>query len=152
MDALAAVSALCLHLLATGYTTEPPAGALHTCEDVGALAVAHGVPPVLALALAYTESRLDATAVSTRGARGPLQVLPAFHCPGGRLRGCDTALAGILALVRYRDRYRTEGWPGVLCHWNSGNRCYRRSRAFARIVLERAEALTTHGGGQTCGP
>ena len=108
-----------------------------TCVEVGAAAHEGGVDPAMAVALSYTESRFNRDAVSPRGAHGPLQVKPSFHCKSGRLVGCDLIKSGIGAIVRYRHRYGRK-W---LCHWNSGNRCYRRSRAFADLVRKRSRTL-----------
>ncbi len=107
------------------------------CVDVGVEAIAGGVDPALAVALSYTESRFNRDAKSNRGAYGPLQIKPTFHCPNRRLKGCDLIKAGIGAIIRYRNRYGSD-W---LCHWNSGNRCYRKSRRFARIVDKRRKLL-----------
>lgn len=114
-----------------------PADRFSTCVDVGVEAIAGGVDPSLAVALSYTESRFNSSAKSNRGAHGPLQVKPVFHCPDRRLRGCNLIKAGIGAIIRYRNRYGSD-W---LCHWNSGNRCYDKSRLFARIVLRRQRSL-----------
>ena len=108
-----------------------------SCVEVGMGAIAGGVEPSLAVALAYTESRFNPVAKSSRGAHGPLQIKPVFHCPNKRLKGCNLIKAGIGAIIRYRNRYGSD-W---LCHWNSGNRCYDKSRLFARIVLRRQRTL-----------
>lgn len=110
------------------------------CVDVGTAAIQGGVNIELAVALSYTESRFNALARSPRDAVGPLQIRPVFHCPGGVERDCDLIKAGIGAIIRYQDKYGPR-LKEVLCHWNSGNRCYRRSRLFANIVLKRKRAL-----------
>ena len=124
----------------TWNVARPYDTAFRTCLEVAQGAYLEGIPADLAVALAFTESRFNPEASSSRGARGPLQVLPKFHCPDGRLQGCDLVAAGLSALKRYRKRYKR--WRDVLCHWNSGNRCYRRSKLFARIVLRRRRNLT----------
>lgn len=129
-----------VHVCALAMTWASPTlspDRFESCVEVGMGAIAEGVNPPLAVALSYTESRFNPEAVSHAGARGALQILPSFHCPGGRLRGCNLIKAGIAAIIRYRNRYGSD-W---LCHWNSGNRCYRKSRAFAHLVKQRAEAL-----------
>jgi soluble lytic murein transglycosylase-like protein len=124
----------------TWNVARPYDTAFRTCLEVAQGAYLEGIPADLAVALSFTESRFNPEARSSRGARGPLQILPKFHCPDGRLQGCDLVAAGLSALKRYRKRYKR--WRDVLCHWNSGNRCYRRSKLFARIVLRRRRALT----------
>ena len=115
-----------------------------TCVAVGSAAQQHHQDINLVIALSFTESRFNMNAVSSAGAHGPLQVKPVFHCPGKRLKGCDLITAGLQALRKYRKKYGR--WSEALCHWNSGNKCYRRSRLFARIVLKRRRALSrSHG-------
>jgi len=142
-------SALCLWLVSSWAVAPPQSVALAVCHDVAAAALVEGVPVELALALAYTESRLNPTAESSRGALGPLQVVPWFHCPGKRRRGCDLVGVGVRTMLRFLGRFGPS-WRVALCHWNSGNRCYRRSRLFSRIVLRRAEELQSIGAGR-CG-
>lgn len=115
--------------------------ALATCEDIVAEAYTAQIDPVLVAVLAYTESRLNPKARSKAGAVGPLQVLPKYHCPNGREKGCDLIYAGINALIKFKTRWGKKGWKEVLCHWNSGNKCNRRSRYFARAVLRRKAEL-----------
>ena len=144
------IAALCAYIVLNWSVYPPSEVAQGVCADVGAAALVEGLPPELALALAYTESRFNPLAKSARGALGPWQVLPAYYCPKGRARGCDLVAAGARALVRFRDKYGPT-WRAALCHWNSGNHCYRRSRLFARIVLGRAHELTSNAGRLGCG-
>jgi len=97
----------------------------------------HDLDPAMVVALSYTESRFSRVAVSSRGAVGPLQIKPVFHCPKGVLRDCDLIEAGMGAIIRFKKK-RGRQW---LCHWNSGNRCNRRSRLFAKIVKRRTRQL-----------
>ncbi len=148
-------------LICSAYTTtpgfvvsSPVEEAMTTCMQVAIVADRANIDPVYATALAYTESRFRRTAVSSVGAQGPMQVLPQYHCPNGRLRGCDLVAAGVGALGRYMRRYG--GWDGTrcgrvnwgeaFCHYNSGRNCYRRSRAFARTVQRRASQIAVPFG------
>ena len=106
----------------------------------------------VAVALAYTESRYSTRAVSRAGALGPLQVLPQWHCPGRKAKGCDLVEAGVKALARYGRLYahKPGGWHTALCHWNAGNRCTKRGRWFARRVMLRASGFLCGAMGGTC--
>ncbi len=104
------------------------------CASVAQEAGKRDFDPVLFVALAYEESRLDPTARSRHGARGPLQVLPRWHCPGGHEDGCDFVRAAGVSASRWRARFGDD-W---LCHYNAGMECGRRSRTFARRVERRA--------------
>lgn len=145
---MAHASLVCAYVVASWVVYPPPETATETCEDIAAAAMVEGVPVELAVALAYTESRLNPKAKSRAGALGPLQVIPRWHCPDRRRRGCDLVAAGVRALVRYRAIYGP--WRRALCHWNSGNVCVRRSKTFAEIVLRRASELQSVGNG-LCG-
>tara|TARA_R110000824_G_scaffold101754_1_gene241685 strand:- start:158 stop:613 length:456 start_codon:yes stop_codon:yes gene_type:complete len=138
------VLAICLAVLEVANPAKPHDQALSVCYQVGEAAERAGLPPELAVALAYTESRLNPAAESSAGALGPLQVIPRWHCPGGRARGCDLIDAGILALLKFERKFGPS-WDDVLCHWTQGNKCWSVGRRFARIVLERAEKFR-HGG------
>ena len=143
MSGWIAVSLLCIH--AMSWKPAPPLErAFRTCMRVGLEAKEGGLPAHISIALSYTESRFSPEARSNRGAVGPLQILPKYHCPSRRERGCDLLAAGLSALRRYRTK--NGDWALALCHWNSGNECYRRSRLFARIVLGRARALAQAQG------
>ena len=137
------VSALCIHAM-SWEPSRPPERAFRTCMRVGLGAVEGSLPAHISIALAYTESRFNPEAVSPRGAMGPLQVLPRYHCPSRSSKDCDLSAAGLSALMRYRTKYGD--WASALCHWNSGNECYKKSRQFARIVLGRARALAQAQG------
>ena len=124
-----------------------PADRIETCIRVGDAAMASGVDPSVAIALSYTESRFNKVAKSSRGAMGPLQVLPKYYCPKGTSSDCDLIDAGIQAIIRHQKRFGPR-WREVLCHWNSGNKCYRLSRLFARKVMQRARLLRRGHGDQ----
>jgi hypothetical protein len=137
------VLAICLTVLEVASPAKPHDQAMAVCYRVGEAAERAGLPPELAVALAYTESRLNPGAASDRGALGPLQVIPVWHCPGRRARGCDLIEAGILALLRFERKFGP-AWEDTLCHWAQGNGCWAVGRRFARIVIDRAEAFR-HG-------
>ena len=128
-------------LVATMWNVPSPTeDRLRTCARVINEAQLAFVDIDYAVALTYTESRFSKTARSKAGAVGPFQILPKYHCPGGREKGCDLFHYGMEALIKYSRKHRGN-WPEVLCHWNSGNVCNRRSRAFARTVIRRAKEL-----------
>ena len=102
------------------------------CQDVAKAARDMGVSERLATALAHAESNFDPRVVSSVGAIGPLQVLPQYCCPGGRVAGCDLVLAGVRTLRRLTVKH---GDTRGVCHYNSGNVCNARSMRFARYVV-----------------
>ena len=107
-----------------------------TCLDVSREARAQGVEPTLAVAVAWHESRFDAVAESSMGARGPMQVIPRWWCPRGTAEGCDLTAAGVAALRSYLAQH--DGPAAGLCAYNAGNKCGPRGRRYAEAVLASA--------------
>lgn len=139
-------SALCAAVLALGQPAASPDVAAQTCADVVRVAAEEGVDPVLAAALAWHESRLAPTAVSKRGARGALQVMPGTlrRCREARGdEGCGPIRAGVVELGRLLGRHTVER---AVCHYNGGNTCGPLSLRWARRVLRTAAELR---GGET---
>lgn len=131
---------LCVTILTGWNVASPVDRSFAVCQAVADEAELAGLDPHYVLALAYTESRFNPHAKSKAGARGPVQILPKYHCPRGRLRGCDLIREGIRHLAHLVDKYDA-AWDLVLCHWNGGNVCGAGSRRFARIVAGRARKL-----------
>ena len=111
---------------------------MHTCMMIADEADLQGVDKTFALAIAWEESKFKKSAVSKAGAVGPLQVLPRYWCPNGRQRGCDLVEAGIGAIKKLTGKYDLSK---AACHYNSGNKCNRSSRAYATRVLVMRERL-----------
>lgn len=132
---------LCAFALSPGFFPEGYATSerSETCMSIAVEATRTGHDPFLFVAIAHEESRFTASAVSRAGAVGPLQILPRYYCPNGRVEGCDVMRAGFHAFDRIRRRF-----PEVaetLCHYNSGNRCNSRSRAYASRIMARRDRL-----------
>ena len=84
---------------------------LHVCGRVAVEAKRQSVDPILAIAVAASESGFNANVESNKGAQGPLGVMPIYHCPKGKAKGCDLIKAGVSALDKVtalhpRDRCR----------------------------------------------
>lgn len=104
--------------------------AVPVCVDVAVKAKAAGVPVRLATRLAYRESRLRRGRVSPVGARGPLQAIPRYWCPAGRLEGCDLVQAGVNALRYYLRRERGDV-QRALCAYTGRRLCDAGAVAWA---------------------
>lgn len=91
------------------------------CIEVLAAADAVGLyPPMgdrLAVSLAWRESRLDRTLVSTAGAVGLMQVKVQYHCPDDAC--CDLTYAGAFHAVELMSEFPT--MSEALAHYNCGN-------------------------------
>jgi len=74
---------------------------MEVCREVGKEAIRQKVNPRLAIAVAYEETRFE-NIDSFKGAKGPLGVIPKYHCPAkGK---CNYTKAGIQALKKFLDR------------------------------------------------
>lgn len=119
------LATLCLSILAVFPAERFPDHnrAFHECYLVGVEAAKNEAPVEVALSLAYHESNFDPGVVSPSGARGSLQVIPRWHCPGYRtckrelgwracLEECDFRASGIDALNAFLLKHRKgEGAP-----------------------------------------
>ena len=114
-------------------------GRMESCMRVLDEAEKASVSPILAASVAWHESKFNKDAVSKAGARGALQVLPKYWCPDGKLKGCDLTKEGIRALKVYLDKYTVE--KEALCHYNSGNKCNKKSRYYAKRVIRTKNRL-----------
>ncbi len=139
-----AVVLMCAHALSWPVHVTDCEDRFRTCMRVGQEARGYDLPPHIAISVAYTESRFNKEAVSPRGAMGPIQILPQYHCPNKEVDGCDLVDSGLRALRRYRNKYKN--WADALCHWNSGNACVTRAKRFSRIVRKRARLLARTQG------
>lgn len=122
--------------------------AVEVCQLVVESAERQDVPPTLAVALAWNESRLRFGLSSPCGARGPMQVIPRFWCPDRRgkwrangehiEKGCDLVEAGVFALSYYLDHH------GEI---RRALRAYGGTRSYAERVFnlyDHIENLTEH--------
>jgi len=84
------------------------ASRLQVCNRVAIEARKQDVEPVLAIAIAFHESRFQPKITSGKGAKGPLGVIPKYHCP--KTGECDYTKAGVSAI-----KLVTEMHPDNLC-------------------------------------
>ena len=71
---------------------------MKVCRQVAHTAHTLNVDPTLAISIAFHETRFQSI-TSFKGAKGPLGVLPQYHCP--KSGKCDYIKAGILALKKF---------------------------------------------------
>jgi soluble lytic murein transglycosylase-like protein len=101
-----------------------------------------GVDPYLAAAIAWRESGFSATAKSKTNDCGIMQINHRFseHSCKELMNIKTNIRAGMKAIVYWRGRFgkRDKLW---ICHYNSGNKCYRRSKNYAKRVLKTMREL-----------
>ena len=102
-----------------------------TCVDVIEQTIIAKQDPFEVASMAWTESRFISKAKSTKGAVGPLQVLPRYWCKSKKR--CDPVRAGLRAWSHYR-KGRT--LRETLCRYASGQPCKKNAggRRYARKV------------------
>ena len=104
---------LCLTVALTSGET-PARGSIGVCLDVAEAAEAQRVPPVLAVVIAWHETRWRDGLTSSAGACGPMQTMP--------IHGACTADTGVAVLRRYILRRWRSGRPlsGAICDYACG--------------------------------
>lgn len=112
---------------------------MYTCLKVALYAQVLSADVPLVLAIGWHESRFKMEIVSSANAQGPLQVIPTYWCPNRRIKHCDLIEAGVRAVNKLVDKYGLTKMP---CHYNSGYKCNKFSRRYARKVLATRERLT----------
>lgn len=73
---------------------------MQICKQVAAQAQEMDFDPILAISVAYHETRFTYSK-SNKGAQGPLGVLPKYHCP--KQGKCNLVKAGIRALIKFHN-------------------------------------------------
>ena len=86
---------------------------MRVCTLIAKEAQKHNVNPILAVALAYHESRFSSP-ISKAGAKGPLGVITKYHCQN---EPCNLIKAGIHALKKYTKR--TNNTCDAIAQYNS---------------------------------
>lgn len=79
------------------------------CNDVGIYARRRNIDPLLAIAISFHETRFTYVE-SEKGAKGPLGVIPKWHCPKDKGKKCDYIEAGMNAIDKV-----LEASPDDLC-------------------------------------
>lgn len=110
-------------------------------------ATSQGADPYLVAAIAWKESRFSTTAHSATGDCGVMQVnarWSPYTCQ--QLQNKHTGIkAGVKAMLYWKKRFeKREPHHRWLCHYNSGNKCWRRSKAYARGVLRILKRLRSY--------
>ena len=126
---------LCLTVALTSGET-PARGSIGVCLDVAEAAEAQRVPPVLAVVIAWHETRWRDGLTSSAGACGPMQTMP--------IHGACTADTGVAVLRRYILRRWRSGRPlaGAVCDYACGpGRRYDDCRWSRERLAHVAEAM-----------
>lgn len=121
MEAVCILSFCYAFMFESGYTDRQMDLRIDTCVDVATSAERHSVDPALAIAVSHVESGFQRKAVSSAGARGPMQVMTRFWC---KSKSCNLIDAGMRALKTYTEK---SGTRDGLCQYFSGKVC-KRSR------------------------
>mgnify|MGYP003151979955 FL=1 len=154
LDEMALICLLAMAEMVASYGGNIPPGhddKAVVCLEVARTAEDLELPVALVVSVAYEESKFTKDLTSKAGARGPLQIIPRYHCPTpegehkpherrGTLQGCDLVRDGVKALAWFWGRYDHD-WAQALAHYNSGEKVYASSRAYARRVQRRARRI-----------
>lgn len=114
------------------------ASRMQVCSTIAKEASKEGVDPILAISIAATESGFLNNLTSSKGAKGPLGVIPKYHCP--KKGKCDYIKAGIRAIQKVSD-VRPDDLCSALAVYNRGleeGRCEegRSEYYYAMVVMD----------------
>ena len=116
---------------------------MNVCMRVANKAIELGVDPVLAVSVAYHETRLREGLTSHAGAKGALGVIPKYHCPKP-YKKCDLIKAGIIAIEKFLERNKYD-LCSALAQYNRGlkGKCKkgRSEYNYAQAVLKTMKKL-----------
>jgi len=121
---------------------------LGVCVNVANVAEELNVPPSIAVAISYQETKFDDSLTGKRGELGAMQILPQYACPKGKrdcpvcdnaTGVCDWVRASVIALKRWLRLHPRD----YACHYNAGNTCNTRSKRYQRSVKRRRARITT---------
>jgi len=119
---------------------------LQVCKSVHTHATKQGVDPLLAISVAYHETRFQ-NIQSNKGAQGPMGVIPKYHCPKKSKSKCNYTKAGVHALQKYLELNNHELCL-ALAQYNRGHygKCKkgRSEYYYAKKVLKTYKQLLNH--------
>ena len=132
MAALICTAILCVHtpLKHSTYVQQ-----MSTCLSLVAESQSAGIAPALVTSLAWHEARLLPDRTSSKGAKGPLQVIPKFWCES---EPCDYIKAGLKALKHYLGKEADE--RRAICRYNAG-RCIPSAWDWSGKVMRLTEKV-----------
>ena len=90
---------------------------MEICNNVAIAAAKRSHDPVLFIAISVTETGFTHTK-SEKGARGPLGVIPKYHCP--KKGKCDYINAGIDAFEKAKNYVKSDDLCQTLAVYNRG--------------------------------
>jgi len=110
---------------------------LQICNQVAQAAAKRNFDPILAIAISFNETKFTNT-VSEKGARGPMGVIPKYHCP--KKGKCDYIEAGLNAFEK-AEALGEDDLCQTLAIYNRGpekGKCVegRSEYAYAQYVLK----------------
>lgn len=89
------------------------------CEKVAKEAQKQNLNVALAISVAARETRFTYSK-SNKGAQGPLNILPKYHCPNGSSKNCDLIKEGVATLKKYMQ-LNENNICKALAQYNRGN-------------------------------
>ena len=112
------------------------------CSQVGVAAAKRDHDPILFIAIALNETGFTNTP-SDKGAKGPLGVVPAYHCP--KTGKCDYINAGIDAYDKAEKFTKSTDLCKNLAVYNRGPeglcKAGRPEYGYAQVVIRRYEEI-----------
>lgn len=115
---------------------------LKTCKMVAQEAKNQAIDPVLAVSIAFNESKFtqDAIAFDNKGF-GPMQATPRLWCENKKLENCDLIKAGVTALRTYLEIHDGDEFKAVKAYAGKGEKAHKYARRILRIKAKTINLL-----------
>ena len=115
---------------------------LSTCRLVVKEANEQAVDPILAVSIAFQESKFTKNAIAFDGKGfGAMQATPRLWCENKKLENCDLIKAGVTALRTYLEIHDGDEFQAVKAYAGKGEKAHKYARRILRIKAKTINLL-----------
>jgi hypothetical protein len=115
---------------------------LSTCKLVVKEANEQAVDPILAVSIAFQESKFTKNAIAFDGKGfGAMQATPRLWCEKKKIENCDLIKAGVKALRTYLELYDWDEYKAVKAYAGKGKKAHEYSLRILRIKTKTQNLL-----------
>lgn len=115
---------------------------LSTCRLVVKEANEQAVDPILAVSIAFQESKFTKNAIAFDGKGfGAMQATPRLWCEKKKIENCDLIKAGVKALRTYLELYDWDEYKAVKAYAGKGKKAHEYSLRILRIKTKTQNLL-----------
>jgi len=115
---------------------------LSTCKLVVKEANAQAVDPILAVSIAFQESKFTKNAIAFDGKGfGAMQATPRLWCEKKKIENCDLIKAGVKALRTYLEIHDWDEYKAIKAYAGKGKKAHEYSLRILRIKTKTQNLL-----------